>query len=97
MYSSRYSTNISAVFKVGLVVGVLVLITRMLDLEIVKGDIIDHFGGDRLRSVVIQAPRGKIYARGGEVLADNIESKKNVVFDPKNGYVKRKSFTNCTS
>ncbi len=92
MYSSRHSSNIATIFKVIMFVGGVVLFTRMLDLQVVKGAYYRSLSeGNRLRSVVIQAPRGKIYARGGELLADNIDIKKTLVFDPKNGYVKEKA------
>lgn len=62
----------------------------MADLQIIKGAYYRTLSEDnRLRSVVVTAPRGKIYARGGELLADNKLVKKTVVFDPKSGYSKQ--------
>ncbi len=95
---SRHAINLSLLFRVGLFVGVVFLLTRMLDLQIVKGAYYRNLSeNNRLRSVVVQAPRGKIYARGGEVLADNTPVKKTVVFDPKDGYVKKLADQNTSS
>jgi len=94
MYNSRHTSNIANLFKVVMFIGGVVLLTRMLDLQVVKGAYYRSLSeGNRLRSVVIQAPRGKIYARGGELLADNLNIKKTLVFDPKNGYIKEKAIS----
>ncbi|MFA7209081.1 MAG: penicillin-binding protein 2 [Parcubacteria group bacterium] len=51
------------------------LMTRVAYLDIVKGGYYsDVSKGNRIRSIVIKAPRGKILDRGGQVLAGNIPS-----------------------
>lgn len=72
-----------------LILGFLILIGRLLELQIVKGEYFrDLSEGNRIRRVPIIAARGKILARGGEVLVGSREVKKKVVFDPVNGFEK---------
>ncbi len=72
-----------------LILGFLVLFGRLFELQIVKGGYFRSLAeGNRIRRVPIRAPRGKIIARGGEVLVGNIEVKKRVVFDAQVGYEK---------
>lgn len=52
-----------------LILGLLILFARLIDLQIIKGDYYRKLSeGNRIERVKIPAPRGKIYARGGEVL-----------------------------
>lgn len=72
-----------------LIVGFLVLFARASELQIIKGSYYRALAEEnRIRHIPIVAPRGKILARGGEVLVGNIESKKRIKFDPKVGYTK---------
>lgn len=72
-----------------LILSFLFLITRLIDLQVIKGAYYRQLSeGNRIRRVPIVAPRGKIYARNGELLADNIEVRKRVVFDPASGFTK---------
>jgi len=70
-----------------MILGFLFLFGRLFELQIIKGayyrDLSDN---NRIRKVVIPAPRGRILARGGEVIVDNNFVKKVVVFDPVGGY-----------
>ncbi|MDP1883813.1 MAG: penicillin-binding protein 2 [Candidatus Moranbacteria bacterium] len=51
------------------------LMARVAYLDIVKGEYYaDVSKGNRIRSIVIKAPRGKILDRGGQVLAGNVPS-----------------------
>jgi penicillin-binding protein 2 len=72
-----------------LILGFLILLGRLTELQIIKGDYFrDLSEGNRIRRVPITAPRGRILARGGEILVDNIEVKRRVVFSPQKGYEK---------
>lgn len=72
-----------------LILGTLFLLGRLIELQIIKGSYYRQLAeGNRIRRVPITAPRGKILARGGEVLVGNVEVKKRVVFKPDSGYTK---------
>jgi penicillin-binding protein 2 len=72
-----------------LIFGFLILIARLIELQVIKGAYFRSLAEEnRIRRVPISAPRGKILARGGEVLAGNIEVKRRVIFDPEEGYLK---------
>ncbi len=77
-------------FTRGLIVVVFVLLVgRLFELQIIKGAFYKELSeSNRIRRVNISAPRGKILARGGEVLVSNKEIKKRVIFDPSEGYEK---------
>lgn len=76
-------------FRGILILGFLILIGRLFELQVIKGDYYrDLSEGNRIRRVPIMAPRGKIYARGGEVLVGNKEIKKRIVFKPESGFEK---------
>lgn len=67
----------------------IVLIARLFELQIIKGSYYKNLAeGNRIRRVAINAPRGNILARGGEVLVANKEVKKRVIFSPEEGYEK---------
>lgn len=52
-----------------LILGLLILFARLVDLQIIKGSYYRKLSeGNRIEKIKIPAPRGKIYARGGEVL-----------------------------
>lgn len=72
-----------------LIVGFLILLARITELQIIKGDYYRSLAEEnRIRHIPIVAPRGQILARGGEVLVGNIPIKKRIKFDPKIGFVK---------
>jgi len=77
-------------FARGLLLLVLIIISgRLIELQVIKGGYYRALAEEnRIRRIPITAPRGKILARGGEVLAGNIEVKKHVEFLPNQGYVK---------
>jgi len=67
----------------------LVLIGRLFELQIIKGNYYKGLAeGNRIRRVPIVAPRGKILARGGEILVGNKEVIEKIIFDPIEGYTK---------
>ena len=81
-----------------LILGFLVLIGRLIELQIIKGSYFRSLSeGNRIRRVPILAPRGRIIARGGEILVDNKEVRKRVVFNPDKGYEKTDDWQNAPS
>lgn len=64
-----------------LVITFLVLIAKLFEVQIIKGS---YFLGlseeNRIRHIPLPAPRGKILARGGEVLAGNTEVQRRIKF-----------------
>lgn len=76
-------------FRGLLLLAFLVLLGRLIELALIKKDYFKALAeGNRIRRIPITAPRGRIFARGGEVLAGNEEVKRKVTFDPQNGYQK---------
>lgn len=72
-----------------LILAFVVLLGRLAELQIIKGK---YYRGlaeeNRVRRITITAPRGRILARGGEILVGNREVKKSVVFNSESGYEK---------
>lgn len=59
----------------------LILLTKLFEIQIIKGDYYRGLSeGNRIRHVILPAPRGKILAKSGEILAGNVEIKKRVKF-----------------
>src|SRR3990167_6655588 len=72
-----------------LILGMLLLFGRVFELQVIKGAYFKRLAeGNRIRRVTISAPRGKILARGGEVLVGNKEVRRKIVFSPDTGYEK---------
>jgi penicillin-binding protein 2 len=81
-----------------LLLGFFILVCRLFELQIIKGGYYRTLSeGNRIRKVVIAAPRGRILARGGEVLVGNKEVKKRIIFDPEEGYEKTTDLTGARS
>ncbi len=77
-------------FRGILLLGMLILVGRLAELQIIKGGYYHSLAEDnRVRRVTINAPRGKILARGGEVLVDNEEITKQIIFDSERGIIKK--------
>jgi len=89
-YSSAQTQSWLSWFLKGvLIVGFIILFARLFELQVVKGGYYKTLAeGNRIRRVPILAPRGKILARGGEVLVGNIQVSKRIVFDPQKGFAK---------
>src|SRR3990172_9837868 len=87
-YSSAQTQSWLSWFLKGvLIVGFLVLAARLYELQVVKGSYFRMLSeGNRIRRIEINAPRGNILGRGGEVLVGNREVSKLVVFDPEIGF-----------
>lgn len=89
-YSSIKTQSWLSWFLRGVIIlGVLILFARLIELQVIKGKYFRTLAeGNRIREVIIFAPRGEILARGGEVLVGNSEVLKRVVFDEDEGYEK---------
>jgi len=80
--STKNESLFSWVLKGLLVVSFLFLIARLFELQIIKGNYYRSLSeGNRIRKVKIVAPRGKIYARGGEILIGNKKIEKKIEFE----------------
>lgn len=76
-------------FKGILILGFLILFARLAELQVIKGDYYKNLSdNNRVREVPILAPRGKVFARGGEVIIDNKQVKKTVIFSQDEGILK---------
>lgn len=72
-----------------LILGYFILLGRLADLQLIRGKYYKVLAeGNRIRRVPIIAARGKILARGGEVLVGNSKVEVRVIFDPSEGYIK---------
>src|SRR3989344_2413833 len=72
-----------------LILGFLGIFARLVELQVIKGHYFrDLAEGNRVRRIPIMAPRGKILARGGEILAGNKEVKRAIIFDADEGFGK---------
>ena len=70
-----------------LVLFFLFLVSRLFELQIIKGKYYRELSdGNRVRKIKLPAPRGKILARGGEVLIGNNSFKKRIVFKLEGGF-----------
>jgi penicillin-binding protein 2 len=60
----------------------LILLGKLFEVQIIKGAYYrDLSEENRIRHITIPAPRGRILARNGEALADNVAIKKRVLFN----------------
>lgn len=65
-----------------LIVGFFILFAKLLEVQIIKGSYYRALSEEnRIRHIPIPAPRGRILARGGEVLAGNLEVRKRIKFN----------------
>ncbi len=72
-----------------LLLGFFLLAARLFELQVIKGNYFRVLSeGNRIRRIPITAARGRILARGGEVLIDNSEVKRKIVFNKDSGYTK---------
>lgn len=70
-----------------LVLFFLFLLSRLIELQIIKGKYYRELSdGNRVRKIELPAPRGKILARGGEVLVGSTSFKKRIVFKLEGGF-----------
>jgi penicillin-binding protein 2 len=77
-----------------LLLGFLILVSRLVELQLIKGDYFRAIAeGNRIRRIPIRAARGKILARGGEVLVGNKEVKEKIEFNAEAGFIKVKDIS----
>lgn len=89
LISSKTQSWLVWFYKGLIVLGILILLTRLIELQIIKGAYYRSLAeGNRIRRVPIPAPRGKILARGGEILVGNQELKMAINFSPESGFEK---------
>jgi len=87
--SSRVESWLAWFFKGLLICVCLFILARLFELQVIKGAYYrDLSESNRIRRVPITAPRGIIFARGGEVLVGNKEVTMTVKFDPEEGFDK---------
>ena len=93
---SRSQSWLGWFFRGALALFFFVLVARLVELQVIKGS---HFRklaeGNRIRRISITAPRGKILARGGEVIVSSKEIKKRIEFNPEKGYEKKDDLKNA--
>jgi penicillin-binding protein 2 len=74
----------------------LILLGKLFEVQIIKGN---YYRGlseeNRIRHIPIPAPRGRILARGGEVLVDNVAIKKRVKLTPGSSVSLTEDLTNA--
>ncbi len=80
-----------------LIIGFLILFAKLFEVQIIKGDYYRALSEEnRIRHIPIPAPRGKIIASGGEILAGNVETKERIKFKSTGGYEITDDLTNAT-
>lgn len=76
----------------------LILGAKLIEVQVIKGSYFRRLSEEnRIRKVAIPAPRGKILAKGGEVIAGNIEVKKRIVLSTSEGFTLSEDLTGATS
>jgi penicillin-binding protein 2 len=74
----------------------LILFAKLFEVQVIKGKYYQNLSQEnRIRHVVIPAPRGRILARNGEELATNVEIKKRVVFASDGSFKVTEDLTNA--
>ncbi len=87
-----YQKKLIPLIAVGLILLFFVLFARLAELQIIKGGYYKSLAdGNRIRKVVLIAPRGEVIARGGEHIIKNTPHDSYVYYDGENGYFLSKS------
>lgn len=87
LISARKQAWLSWFLRGVLILGFFALFGRLIELQLIKGEYFRSLSdGNRVRTVVIPARRGRILSKDGEVLVGNIPQKKKIVFNPEKGY-----------
>lgn len=87
--SSKNESWLSWFLKGLLILSFCILATRLFELQIIKGNYFRKLSeGNRIRKITIAAPRGKVLARGGEILIGNKEIKRKIIFED-DGQIKK--------
>src|SRR3972149_6440277 len=78
---------VKTVLRLTLLIIFIVLTGRLFELQVIKGKYYQGLAdGNRVRSVVLKAPRGEVYARGGEHLIKNDIIDSAIYYDSSRGY-----------
>lgn len=76
----------------------IILIGKLVEIQIIKGSYYRILSEEnRIRHIPIPAARGRILAKNGEALADNVQIKKRVVFDGTSEVSLSEDLTNAKS
>jgi penicillin-binding protein 2 len=81
--SNKQDSWLSWFLRGTLILLFLILIGKLFEVQIIKGSYYRELSEEnRIRHIPIPAPRGRILARNGEALADNVSIKKRIKFTP---------------
>ena len=95
--SENHQSWLSWFLRGTLILLFLILFAKLFEIQIIKGKYYRSLSdNNRIRRVTIPAPRGRILANGGEVLAGNMEIKKRIVFDETGGFTLSDDLTGAT-
>lgn len=91
---SSYQSWLSWFLRGVLILLFLILGGKLFEIQVIKGDYYRTISEEnRIRRFTIPAPRGRVLARGGEVLAGNIEIKKKIEFTEKGNFILSENLT----
>lgn len=80
-----------------LILSFLILFAKLFEMQVIKGEYYRNISEEnRIRRVTIPAKRGQILAKGGEVLAGNLEIKKKIEFTEEGGFTLSDDLTGST-
>lgn len=97
LYSSRNESWLSWFLRGVLIFLFLILIGKLFEIQIIKGSYYRELSEEnRIRHIPIPAPRGRILAINGEVLADNVAIKKKVEINNVTGLKLSEDLTNAS-
>ncbi|HKB88551.1 MAG TPA: penicillin-binding transpeptidase domain-containing protein [Patescibacteria group bacterium] len=95
-FSSNNDSWLSWFLRGTLILLFLILFAKLFEVQIIKGNFYRSLSEEnRIRHIPLPAARGKIMARGGEALADNVAIKKAVKFTPGAPAVLSEDLTNA--
>ncbi|OGM11002.1 hypothetical protein A2Z22_04020 [Candidatus Woesebacteria bacterium RBG_16_34_12] len=79
-----------------LILGFFILLARLIDLQIIRGSYYKNLADEnRIRRIPLTSERGRILARGGEVIVGNREVKKRLIFPKDSLYEKSVDIKNA--
>lgn len=80
-----------------MILSFLLLGAKLFEVQVIKGSYYREISEEnRVRKVTIPAQRGRILAKGGEVLAGNVEIKKRIEFKSEGGFILSEDLTGST-
>jgi penicillin-binding protein 2 len=97
LFSDNKQSWLTWFLRGSLILLFLVLFAKLFEIQIIKGEYYRNLSdNNRIRKVIIPAPRGRILASGGEVLAGNEARKVSVKFTENGGFVLSDDLTAAT-